>query len=750
MRRRLKLLAPYFPVLLVGSGLGLLIGFLLVQGLQEVPAAGFGLAGLAAGLMIHAALRPALRRRPSQIADQLERLLDLKWEVSESEARYRDLLDRQSDVILRRNADGALTFVNRAFCNAFGVSQNIVGTSFAPTVLEQEDTDPAPDAATRRIKRFVQRIETATGPRWFAWEECAALAGGGKTSEIQRVGRDITEQRAASAMLALAREQAEAANRAKSRFLAAMSHEIRTPMNGIIGMTDLLLATKLTGEQETYAKAIDQSARMLLTLIDEILDFSKVEAGKLELCPTPFDLESCLQGVVELLAPNAHQKGLELGLIVDSAMPRRVVGDEARIRQIVLNLTGNAVKFTEAGGVLVTVSAAPSSADEVGIAIRVEDTGIGLDPEAAVSLFGEFEQGDLVGRGRPAGTGLGLAISRRLARAMGGDITVERGSRRGSVFTLELPLRVVEQAQSGPAEGPPAAKPVRVLISTDLQIEKSALATELCRTESLVRVSSWKRAEARLAEAAQAGEAFDLVIVDAGIQPAEARGLLARARELAPGVRGCVLVTAQQRQRLDAFRSAGFDSYLVRPVRRSSLHAIIAGREYADRNEGPVAARGDSSASPASHGLCVLIAEDNAVNAKLAECMVRRAGCRSVVVDNGRAAVEAVRRSIEGNGPALDLVLMDLHMPDLDGIEAMQEIRRLSGAHAAPESQPCPPLIAVTANAFPEDRKQCLEAGFDDYLAKPFSWPELEAVLARWSRRGPGAETCPMRTGDAA
>lgn len=730
MLRQLKLLAPHLPAVIASGGSGFLIGVLLTPDLSGLWNAGFAFAGLLAGFVIHSALQPA-SRRASLLRDQLERLHDLKWEVRESEARYRDLLDRQSDVILRRDPRGALTFVNRAFCNTFGVSaDDVIGTTFAPAVLEQEETDSVQDTVPRRIRRFVQRMETANGPRWFAWEECRAASDRAEASEVQYVGRDITEQRAASAMLALAREQAEAANRAKSRFLAAMSHEIRTPMNGIIGMTDLLLATQLSPEQKTYAAAIDESARMLLVLIDEILDFSKIEAGKLELSMASFDLESCLQDVVELLAPNAYKKELEIALTIDASVPRRVVGDETRIRQVLLNLVGNAVKFTDQGGVLVGVSAADSNSKQVRIAIRVEDTGIGLDADTAASLFGEFEQGDWAGRGRPAGTGLGLAISRRLARAMGGDISVESGRELGSAFTFELPLRI-DLAQKAPTECATAARPMRILISTGLQIESAALAAELRRLGGYVEVCSWKGAETRVAQAVKSGESFDLLIVDA-VAPETASELIDRARKVAPEVRGCVLITAQERPRLNAFRSAGFDSYLVRPVRRSSLSALVVGHERLNETHKDEGRLADPPASHTRMGLSVLIAEDNPVNAKLAECMVRRAGCRSLLVNNGRAAVETIMRSIEGDGAEVDLVLMDLHMPDMDGMEAVREIRKLYSSQPAANQVACPPLIAVTANAFPEDRKRCLEAGFDDYLAKPFSWSDFEAMLARW------------------
>lgn len=379
-------------------------------------------------------------------------------------------------------------------------------------------------------------------------------------------------------------------------------------MNGILGMVDLLLATEQTPEQETYANAIEQSGRTLLVLIDEILDFSKIEAGKIELRAAPFDLEACVRDAVELLATKGRQKGLEIAWTLDASVPRHVLADEARIRQVLLNLIGNAVKFTDRGGVLVSVTARRAESGQSRIAIRVEDTGVGLDRQALAGLFGEFEQVDTAGRGRPAGTGLGLAISRRLARAMGGEIAVESEAGRGSAFTFELPV--------GIHDGSPA---------------------------------------------------------------------LAAAP--------------------------------------------------------PMASEMPSGGAPS--GLRVLIAEDNPINALLAQCMVRRAGCASLLVEDGRAAVEALEHCLNGTGPAIDLVLMDVHMPVLDGLQAAREVRRFCARlPGSDRGRSCPPLIAVTASAFPEDRKKCLEAGMNDYLSKPFSWLEFQALLARWL---PQAETaaCP-------
>ena len=401
------------------------------------------------------------------IGDRLERgleaLKDIQWEIRENEARYRDLLDNQADVILRRDAEGRLTFVNQAFCRVFGVERrDVLGQVFAPSVLAGDMVTPlAPGLARREAAlRAADRDER----RAALVRMGGARGGGGRRLPCRRCSASAaTSPRGGEteAELREARLQAEAANRAKSRFLAAMSHEIRTPMNGILGMTSLLCDTELSPEQQTYAKAIERSARTLLTLIDEILDFSKIEADKLQLKSAPLAIGECVQGVVELLAPKAYEKGIDIAWAIDPRLPILLLGDEVRLRQILTNLVGNAIKFTDKGGVLVTVARAANGAgdgapesDEVRIAITVEDTGIGIDPEALPFLFFEFEQAEAAVRRRQGGTGLGLAISRRLARAMAGDIHVASMPGAGSTFTAVLHLgRVAGAADGARAQG---------------------------------------------------------------------------------------------------------------------------------------------------------------------------------------------------------------------------------------------------------------------------------------------------------
>jgi PAS domain S-box-containing protein len=665
----------------------------------------------------------------------LEALKDMQWEIRENEARYRDLLDNQSDVILRRDAEGRITFANQAFYRLFGLERSkVLGRPFRPRVLAGDRVAPLAAGADLRQQRYVQEIETADGPRWFEWDEHAVPGDEAALSEVQCLGRDITERRRVEADLKEARKQAEAANRAKSRFLAAMSHEIRTPMNGILGMTSLLSDTDLSPEQRTYAHAIERSARTLLSLIDEILDFSKVEADKLQLNSAPLSIDESVQGVVELLAPKAYEKHIDIAWAVDPALLQPLVGDEVRVRQIVTNLIGNAIKFTDSGGVLVTVAQSPAARqplgeDEVEIAIMVMDTGIGIAPEALRSLFSEFEQAEAAVRRRLGGTGLGLAISRRLARAMGGDILVASTPGCGSTFTATLRLGR-NPGREGVFDPAPAPLPVQhVLLALDSGIERQALRLTLEGAGIPVEETWMPAASAMVAAAVTAREPFTTLIVDGRSSCEAAARLLAEARTASPGsVQGLIVLDTAAKADFARFRDAGFDAYLVRPVRpRSMLTHVGGGREPVEPAQPADTPRLPQFIVPPS----VLLVEDNEINALLARRMLEKVGCKVRLCVNGREAVDAFRRVLSGAEPGYDIVLMDSHMPVLDGLEATRIIKDLYTSQN-PGDRKAPPIVAVTANAFDEDRRRCMEAGMDDYLAKPFGREELHRLLERW------------------
>src|SRR3954470_11083546 len=375
-----------------------------------------------------------VNKRMRALAAHNETLIDRNWELKEAEERARSLFQQQGDLIVLRDTSGRITFANDAYCALAGQARGaLVGTRFDFDVLEQGDS--ARESNGTRIHD--QKIATPLGARWIAWREGYVRLDAGQPAELQSVGRDVTDRTETERALSDARNQADAANRAKSRFLAMASHEIRTPLNGIIGMGGLLLDTTLTPEQSTYANAVKTSGEALMPLIEELLDYSKIEAGKLDLEQRPFALSALIEDITELLAPRAQAKNLEIAAYVDERLPMEVVGDAARLRQVLLNLAGNAIKFTENGGVALIVEPGiwPNE-----ITFLVRDTGIGIAPEAQNLIFREFEQAnDKIARSY-GGTGLGLSISERIVRRMGGRITLESKPGEGSTFEVSLPL----------------------------------------------------------------------------------------------------------------------------------------------------------------------------------------------------------------------------------------------------------------------------------------------------------------------
>ena len=685
----------------------------------------------------------------------IESLKDLQWQFRESEVRYRDMLDHQGDLILRRDESRRLTFVNDAFCRAFGMThKDAIGRAFEPRVLE----GPADDAAAalafeNGARRYEQRIETVNGPRWFAWEEFPLRDDASGVQELQCIGRDITERRQVETALQEARDQAEAANRAKSRFLAAMSHEIRTPMNGILGMAGLLNDTELSPEQGTYARAITTSAKTLLSLIDEILDFSKIEAGKLELCPAPFGLAEAVQGVVELLAPRARDKGLQIGWSVDPALPVTVIGDEIRIRQVLMNLVSNAIKFTDEGGVSVEIAAGEECGPEtVQVALSVRDTGVGLARESLETIFAEFEQAESGRARRHGGTGLGLAISKRLVEMMGGEISVASDPGRGSVFTAVVPFAAAQDTTTLAELWKPATGR-RVLLVGDAGPETGAVEALLAAAGTETVRAGVQEASVEIWSAADRGASFDTVIA-ATRGDDNLSGLLDQARD-ARGrnrtLRTIVLIDPAQRGEISRLMEIGFDAYLVRPVRPGSLFAQLGDGPGPQAAGGAAGSQADTGAAPRTPGETrprrVLLAEDNDINALLARKMLEREGCDVVHARDGKEAVRAARAAASSGDNGFALILMDIHMPEVDGLAAARQIMELHDHASAGDGRP--PIIALTANAFPEDREQYLESGLDDYLAKPFEREELSALLRKWTESPVGEVKPGLRAGGA-
>jgi PAS domain S-box-containing protein len=653
-----------------------------------------------------------LRSAAERLEASLKAAAEINARLNQSEARYKGLVDSQGDPIFRRDAHSRLTYANDAFFRLFGLApQAVIGHPFAPE-LHPDSRAPlfgsfaGVETGKARV-RYDQHVRTTYGWRWIAWEDYAVRDQNGRLVEVQSVGRDITERKALEDALTEARDRAEAASRAKSGFLATMSHEIRTPMNGVLGMARLLLETSLRPEQKSYVEAISQSGETLLALIGDILDFSKIESGALSFDDDEVDVRALLEAVVELQGPRAHAKNIEIVAVASAEVPRIVRGDDLRLRQVLTNLVGNAIKFTEKGGVRIDVTLFEGAARRY-LRFDVRDTGVGVPAGKRAEIFQEFVQADSSHARRFGGSGLGLAICKKLVEAMGGEIGVDAAPGGGSLFWFTVPSIVVEHAASSdlPLSG------VTIAIVTRNAVLREGLTAQ-------IRAGGGEVAGIAAIEDPP-GQPIDLMLVDAGTDdephpPADPER----------GIPALVLLTPAARARLASLTASGFNGYLVKPVRQTSL---------LERLRSPKSAQGDELLSDASlsvepppmvevvpppQGLRILLAEDNPINAMLTRELLKRRGHSVSEVASGEAALKAMEQG------RFDLVLTDIHMPGMDGIEATQAIRALEARYARTRT----PIVALTADALETGRRACQEAGMDGFLTKPVDPTELDDMF---------------------
>ncbi len=676
-------------------------------------------------------------------------LLDITA-LRETQALARRLsraVEQTSTSVVMTDLQGNITFVNRGFCRTTGYEeQEVIGKN--PRVLKSGDM---PASLYREMweklthgQQWKGELQNRRKNGELFWES-AVIAPvtdeEGNATHFVAVKEDITERKRAEEQLqayAAAMEasnraleqsnrRAEQAARAKSEFLANMSHEIRTPMNGVIGMTGLLLDTDLTQEQRKYAEIARFSAESLLMLINDILDFSKIEAHKLDLETLDFDLTTVVEETAEMLAVKSHEKGLPLVCLIDPEIPSLVRGDPSRLRQILLNLGGNAVKFTSAGEVRIDVNLKSRVNRRVTVEFRVTDTGIGIPTDKVGGLFSPFTQVDGSTARKFGGTGLGLAICKQLAEMMDGQIGVESEVGKGSTFWCDIVLEELPAVR--PADPQPAdLEGLRVLVVDDHAANRLLVTTLLktwgCR---FAEAAGTQAALATIAEAAERGEPFQVALLDMHMPDGDGieLGRMIHRADSAGSIAQILLTSLGEHGDLRRLEESGFRGYLTKPIRRGQLRRCLASAVHGDvwpADSGTTKASLNQRLSGVVESVRILVAEDNPINQEVALTILKKQGIRADAVANGREALRALE-----NIP-YDLVLMDLQMPEMDGLETTRNIRD----RASRVLNRSVPIIAMTANAMKADKEKCWEAGMDDFLTKPVQPADLLARIEHW------------------
>jgi len=685
----------------------------------------------------------------------IRELVRLEQEVVVSEERNRLILESSSEGIFGVDRTGTITFVNPAAARLLGYSpEELVGRGTHALIhYKRPDGTPYPIEECPMFAAYTHGRASRIDDECL-WRKdghglpieygATPILKGGEILGAVISFTDITDRKRHQEELVAAREAAEEATRAKSDFLANMSHEIRTPMNAVIGMTHLALQTELTAKQRDYLRKIDGSAKALLRIINDILDFSKIEAGRLDIESVEFDFEEVLDTLAGVVTVKAEEKGLEVLFHTEPGVPLHLVGDPLRLGQVLLNLVGNAVKFTKEGEVVITTRAVEVEEDRAVLEFSVRDTGIGMTPEQAAKLFRPFSQADTSTTRKFGGTGLGLSICKRLVEMMGGRIWVESEPGQGSVFRFTATFGRTGRLRARLSSLVGDLRGLRVLVVDDSETSRQILAETLRSMTFDVGLSAGgEEALVELDRASDEGRPYDLVLMDykmPGMDGIEAGRRIKRGAgpQKVPTV---VMVTAYGREEvMKQAEGAGLEGFLIKPVNQSVLLNTIMdvfGRG-GPRLERPLAAQSTSATALAPiRGARILVAEDNEINQQVAREILESAGFVVKIAGNGLEALEEVRAN------PYDAVLMDIQMPEMDGLQATEELRRDGRFDELP-------IIAMTAHAMAGDREQSLKAGMNDHVTKPIDPDALYAVLLQWIRPGERAAAPPAPAEPAA
>jgi PAS domain S-box-containing protein len=669
-------------------------------------------------------------------------------EIEHQRAFLRQIIDMCPNFIFVKDRTGRFTLANRALAEAHGRKPEDfvgktdldVGSSEQEAAAYHRDDLEVIDSEREKVVQEEPHTDATGRLLWMHTVKRPLMGPNGSSTHVLGVSNDVSVHKQVEATLQKARAAAEAANQAKSEFLASMSHEIRTPLNGIIGMSDLCLDTELSREQREYIETVQLSADGLLNVINDILDFSKIEAGQLELDRNEFDIRQTIDAALKMLALRAHQKHLELACDICPEVPDRAIGDANRLRQVLLNLIGNAIKFTERGEVVISVCV--ENRTETGITLRfaVRDTGIGIANDRQQLIFNPFVQADNSTTRQYGGTGLGLTISTRLVKMMGGSIGLESEMGQGSKFHFiaDFGCPASESETAGVAEQ--ALAGIRALVLDDNETSRRILQNALTRWEVRAELAAdAPHAMTVLGRCAEEGDPVRLMLVDLDMPGVDGLSFVQGLNDTHRAQATIVMLLNSLTQRDDAARcrAAGISAYLVKPIRTTELRESLL-QELA--NVPAFQPQAPEKQTMPEIGFNILLAEDNPVNQLVMQRLLVKRGHQVTIAATGRAAIDAVQRN------RFDLVFMDVQMPEVDGFEATREIRKREAS-----GHPRTPIVALTAHAMTGDRERCLEAGMDGYMTKPVNPRELDDTLKsfvasthRHAARPSAASTAPQ------